>query len=203
GAKVGQGLGELASRIPGMIVSLVMAIVSLYFFLVDGKKLAAFARKNSFLNPTQTGEFMDSLATMARSVVLASVASGLAQSLLMFLGMLIAGAPNLGMVTFLVFLFSFLPLVGAAPVTFGVTLMALISGDTTQALILLVSAVLASLIDNFVRPAVLKGGANIHPMIGFIAAFGGLNLFGISGLFLGPIVAGMFMVVLRMNLKSQ
>jgi len=185
-----------------MIVALVMAIVSLYFFLIDGRNLTAFVRRNSFFSPAQTGEFFSALGVMARSVVLASVASGLAQSLVFCLGMLIAGAANLGMVVFLVFLSSFLPLVGSAPVTFGVTLIAVFSGKSDQAVILGISALLASLIDNVVRPMVLKGGANLHPMVGFIAAFGGLQVFGISGLFLGPIVAGMFMTVLRLNLRA-
>jgi predicted PurR-regulated permease PerM len=201
GMKVGQWLGTAASRIPGMALALVVAIVSLYFFLVDGKRLALFVRRNSFFSPTQTAELMGNISTMARSVVLASVASGAAQSVLMTIGMLIAGTANLGMLAFLVFLGSFLPLVGSAPVTISIVLMTLFEGSTNAVLILGVFAVLTSVIDNVVRPWVLKGGANMHPLMAFVSAFGGLQLFGLSGLFLGPIVAGLFMAVLRLNVK--
>ncbi len=201
GMKVGQWLGTAASRIPGMALALVVAIVSLYFFLVDGKRLALFVRRNSFFSPGQTVELMGNLSTMARSVVLASVASGIAQSLIMLIGLLIAGVTNPGMIGFLVFLGSFLPLVGSAPVTLTVVLMALLEGNSRSALILAIFAALTSVADNFVRPAVLKGGANMHPLMAFVSAFGGLQLFGLSGLFLGPIVAGLFMAVVRLNVK--
>jgi predicted PurR-regulated permease PerM len=201
GVKLGQWLGTAASRIPGMALALAVAIVSLYFFLVDGKRLALFVRRNSFFSPGQTAELIGNLITMARSVVLASVASGAAQSILMTVGMVIAGTTNLGMLAFLIFLGSFLPLVGSAPVTIGIVLVTFFKGSTNATLILAVFAVLTSIIDNLVRPAVLKGGANMHPLMAFVSAFGGLQLFGLSGLFLGPIVAGLFMAVVRLNVK--
>lgn len=199
GLKVGQWLGLGISRIPGMGLALVVAIVSLYFFLTDGRKLSTFVRRNSFYPAGQTDELLTGLGVMARSVVLASVASGLAQSIVMLVAMLVAGRGSAGMVAFLVFLASFVPLVGSAPVTIVVFFSALVDGQTSAAVILGVAAALAGLVDNLVRPWVLKGGANLHPLLGFVAAFGGLQLFGLSGLFLGPIVAGMFMAVLRLN----
>jgi predicted PurR-regulated permease PerM len=201
GLKLGQWLGQAASRVPGMALALVVAIVSLYFFLVDGKRLALFVRRNSFFTPTQTSELMGNISAMARSVVLASVASGIAQSFTMLIGMLIVGIANPGMIGFLIFLGSFLPLVGSAPVTLTVVLITLLEGKTQAALILGIFAALTSLIDNLVRPWVLKGGANMHPLMAFVSAFGGLQLFGLSGLFLGPIVAGLFMAVVRLNVK--
>jgi len=65
--------------------------------------------------------------------------------------------------------------------------------------VLLMSSVLTSLADNVVRPWVLKGGANLHPLMGFVAAFGGLQLLGLSGLFLGPIVAGLFLAAVKLR----
>ena len=203
GLKIGEGLGTAAARIPGMALGLVVSLVSLFFFLADGRQLAVFARKNSFFSPAETSDLFGHLGTMARSVVLASVASGLTQSLLMGIGLLATGTSNAGMVVFLVFLSSFLPLVGSAPVTVTVVLAAFF-GDREQAAIVLgVFAILTSIADNVVRPWVLKGGANLHPLLGFVAAFGGLQLLGVSGLFLGPIIAGLFMAVLRLNARSS
>jgi predicted PurR-regulated permease PerM len=52
--------------------------------------------------------------------------------------------------------------------------------------------------DNIVRPYVLKGGAELHPLIGFVAAFGALDAIGFYGLFIGPVVAGLFFNLLPM-----
>jgi len=202
GMKIGEALGSFVGKIPGMVLAIVVVILSLYFFLVDGRKLVLFARRNSFFDVRQTDQLLEGLAQMARSVVFASVLSGLVQTIVMALGLALTRFPNGGLVAFLVFLTSFLPLVGSAPITLAVALMGWIQQGSSVGLILGVAAVLTSVSDNIVRPWVLKGGANLHPLMGFIAAFGGLQLFGLSGLFLGPIVAGLFMALLRLHSKQ-
>jgi predicted PurR-regulated permease PerM len=202
GLKLGELLGVIVAKVPGMTLSVVVSMVSLYFFLVDGKKLTIFVKRNSFFAPAQTAELMTQLGVMARSVILASVASGVAQSVVMTLAMAVSSSNNVGMVAFLVFLCSFLPLVGSAPVTLFVTAGAFLKGDTQAGVILGAGAIAAGLVDNLVRPWVLKGGANLHPLLGFVAAFGGLQFFGLSGLFLGPIIAGLFVAVLRIQTRT-
>ena len=68
--------------------------------------------------------------------------------------------------------------------------------DRNAALVLLVAAMGVSLVDNVVRPWVLKGTGNLHPFLAFIAAFGGLQVFGFAGVFLGPILAGLCVTLL-------
>jgi predicted PurR-regulated permease PerM len=177
-------------------------IVSLYFFLVDGRKLSAFVRRNSFFDPAQTEKLMQGLATMARSVIMASLLGALAQTLIMLTALLVSGLPNPGLVAFLVFMTSFVPLVGSAPVTFGATLVGWAQSGPGVGGVLLAGAILTGLADNLVRPWVLKGGADLHPLVGFVAAFGGLQLFGLSGLFLGPIVAGLMIAIVRLHARD-
>ncbi|MGE3759703.1 MAG: AI-2E family transporter, partial [Pseudobdellovibrionaceae bacterium] len=40
----------------------------------------------------------------------------------------------------------------------------------------------------FLRPIILSGGTEIHPLIGFLAIIGGIYVFGLPGLFLGPLM---------------
>jgi predicted PurR-regulated permease PerM len=58
--------------------------------------------------------------------------------------------------------------------------------------------VVVSTVDNLVRAAVLKGAADLHPLLAFLAAFGGLQVFGFLGIFLGPILAVLFLVTLEL-----
>ena len=51
GARAAEFMAGLASQIPGMALALVMIVVSLYFFLVDGRRLVEFVRRSSVLNP--------------------------------------------------------------------------------------------------------------------------------------------------------
>lgn len=202
GIKLGESLGDFVGKVPGMVLALVVVIASLYFFLVDGRRLALFVRRNSFFDSRPTEELLDGLVSMARSVVMATVAGGLVQTVIFLVAMLVTGFPNPGLVAFLVFAGSFVPLVGAAPVTLGSALIAWVQMGTTEAVVLFIGALVTSLADNVVRPWVLKGGANIHPLVGFMAAFGGLQFLGLSGLFLGPIVAGLSMALVRIHSRK-
>ncbi len=84
--------------------------------------------------------------------------------------------------------------------TFGAALHTFfILQDRTSALALLLVALVVSVLDNVVRPWVLKGSGNLHPLVAFVAAFGGIQVFGFSGVFLGPILAGICVELLTMS----
>jgi predicted PurR-regulated permease PerM len=202
GLRLGEALGVFLGKVPGMVLGVIVVVVSLYFFLVDGRRLVLFVRRNSFFDPRQTDELLERLASMARSVIIASVLGGLVQTAIMSAAMAITRLPNAGLVAFLIFVSSFVPLVGSAPVTFGAALAGWLELGSGAGITLAVAAALTSVADNVVRPWVLKGGADLHPLMGFVAAFGGLQLFGLSGLFLGPIIAGLFMAVLRQQTRQ-
>ncbi|MBC7692833.1 MAG: AI-2E family transporter [Methylotenera sp.] len=132
-------------------------------------------RANSVYDSVQTERLIRAFAGMCRSVILATVISGFVQASIFSLVYMGFGLGNVGLIAFLVFLCSFIPLIVAAFV---------------------------GVIDNFIRPAVLRGSANLHPLLAFVAAFGGLQVFGFSGVFLGPIIAGMFVITVE-NLLSK
>ena len=97
----------------------------------------------------------------------------------------------------LVFFASFVPVVGSSPVTFGLAIYWLATVSTGGGVALLIVAVLVAGIDNVARAAVLKGASNLHPLLAFASAFGGLQAFGFMGIFLGPILASLFLTALE------
>lgn len=193
----------ILSSLPTIGVGLFLLILGMYFFLTDGHRIARFGRTNSVYPEEQTDEIAKKFKELCRSVLLASLVSGFVQTLIYVLAAAIGHVGNLGVVGFTVFLASFIPVVGGSPVTFGIATYYLLAGERTTGIILLVAAFLASVSDNFVRPIVLKGGANLHPLIAIVAVFGGLQVFGFSGVFLGPILAGMFFVFLEAQVQSR
>ena len=60
-----------------------------------------------------------------------------------------------------------------------------------------VVAVAAGLIDNVVRPIVLKGHGDMHPLLAMVSIFSGIQLFGILGVIFGPVVAAMLLSLLN------
>jgi predicted PurR-regulated permease PerM len=70
-------------------------------------------------------------------------------------------------------------------------------GRQTQGVILLICALVIMGIDNMVRPLFLRGSANLHPLLAFVAALGGLQMLGFLGIFLGPILAALFVATIQ------
>lgn len=202
GARAAELLGSLFGQIPTATMGLVITIISIYFFLVDSRKILLFVRRHSFFTQRQTEELIHAFAGMCRSVILATVISGVAQSLLYTLVALICGVKSAFLIGFVVFITSFIPLLGSSPVTFGVAVHQLLIGNKTVGIVLLITAVVAGLVDNVIRPIVLKGAGNLHPLLAFVAAFGGLQVLGFVGVFLGPILAGMFVVTVAQLLET-
>jgi predicted PurR-regulated permease PerM len=75
----------------------------------------------------------------------------------------------------------------------------LMRGDVGWAVFLLVYGIaIVSTSDNLVRIHVLNGRARLHPLVGLISMLGGLEVLGLWGIFVGPIVAGLFYSLLRL-----
>jgi predicted PurR-regulated permease PerM len=66
-----------------------------------------------------------------------------------------------------------------------------------------VVALMVAMTDNFVRPLFLRGATNLHPLVAFVAAFGALQSFGFVGVFLGPIIAGLFVTTVNVLLMDE
>ncbi len=203
GVKLGEILGLLATQLPSVVMAIAIIVVSIYFFLVDGRKLVYFVRRHSVWGPLQTDQILTTFEMTCRSVFLASVVSGGIQALFETIVCVAVGVPNPLLIGLLVFLGSFIPVVGSAPITFGIAIYQFLIGNTATGVILLIAAIVVSVIDNVVRPAFLKGSANLHPLLAFVAAFGGLQTLGFSGIFLGPIVAAVFVITLQIITSDE
>lgn len=201
-ARAAEFLGGFVAALPGLAMALAVLIVSIYFLLVDGRALVLYFRRHSFFSRQQTDQLLDTLERTCRSVLLASLVSGSCQALFEFVVLLIAGVPNAVILAVVVFLSSFIPLIGTAPVTFGIAIHQFAFGSTGTGVLLLVSAIIVSTMDNFIRPMFLRGTVNLHPLLAFVAAFGGLQTLGFAGVFLGPIIAGLFVVTLNILLQG-
>jgi len=183
-------LGKWIGQLPSILLSLVISVLSLFFFLADAKQLEYFVRKYSFFSSSDTDKLMHSFTSLARSVLLASLVSGLAQAFVFWLACLIAGTGNTLLIAFAVFFTSFIPIIGSVLVTSLVVLHQFLLVDPKWGLFLLVASIAVMIVDNVVRPIVIKGAGHIHPLLAFVTAFGGLQVFGMPGVFLGPLVAG-------------
>jgi predicted PurR-regulated permease PerM len=128
------------------------------------------------------------LASQAiRGVALGVVLTALAQSLLAGLGLAIAGVPFAGMLTAVMLLLC-LAQVGPMLVLVPATIWVYWSGDNLWGTLLLVWTLFVGTLDNFLRPFLIKQGADLPLLLIFAGVIGGLLSLGLLGIFVGPVV---------------
>lgn len=189
-------LQNLVADLPKLTVDNIVIIFGVYVFLVESENVVRWLKRVSPLSGTKTEKLFATVCSLSASTVLASVVSGLTQSLIIGAVCVVMGVPGTLLITMTAFVLSFIPVMGTAPVSLWLVGSSIMANDWTSAITFMVTAGVVGVSDNFVRPYVLSGSSSLHPLVGFVAAFGALETMGFYGLFLGPVVAGaVFMLV--------
>lgn len=137
------------------------------------------------------GEQGDEVITLAgqaiRGVALGIVVTALVQSVLGGIGLLIAGVPLASLLT-AVMLMLCLAQIGVLPVLLPAVAWLYWGGDNVWGTVLLLWTLVVGTMDNFLRPWLIKKGADLPLLLIFAGVIGGLFAFGLVGLFIGPVV---------------
>jgi predicted PurR-regulated permease PerM len=177
---------------------LVLMLIAFFFLLRDGHALIEWFIGSTPLAPERVRTMMREFRTVARSVLGANVITGAAQAVLATIGFFIAKAPSPIFFGLLTLFSSLIPSVGTALVTFPVAGLMLLLGHPWAALFLAVwAAVAVGLIDNLLRPMLIRGHGLLHGALVFFSLIGAMSAFGAEGLFLGPLAVVFFLATVR------
>lgn len=177
-----------AGTIGMMVVQFFITVVIAAVFYANGENFAtyilAFARRLA----GKHGEAAVILAGRAvRSVALGVVVTAAVQATVAGLGLVITGIPAAILLTGVIFVFC-LAQIGPALVLIPCIIWTYWEHGILWGTILLVFSLLAVTLDNFIRPVLIKKGADLPLVLILAGVIGGLIAFGVIGLFIGPVV---------------
>ncbi len=92
---------------------------------------------------------------------------------------------------------AWIPIVSSAPVLVAGAHYLYFQGMIWKVLVMVAFGLVAGAVDNFVRSMVLKGRSKLHPLVSLVAIFGGVSMFGIIGILMGPILAAVLISLLQ------
>lgn len=186
-------LVDFLAQVPRLLFAFLIVIICLFFFLVDGEKLVRYLAKISPWNAERSQKIFDAFEISCRGVILGFVLSGFAQGTLVFLFFLFTKLPNPLLIGALTVVMGMIPVFGGGGIMLAGVVFALTKGNYVAAGILTVGSALVSVSDNIVRAWVMKGQQEMHPLLALLSALGAIQILGPIGIFLGPIVAGVFL----------
>ncbi len=173
-----------------MFVQFLLTIAIAAVLYSTGEKAAVGVNRFARRMAGERGEEAAALAARAiRAVALGVIVTALIQSVLAGIGLSIAGIPYAPFLTALVFMLVVAQL-GPAPVMIPAVIWLYWKGSPGWGTVLLIWAIVVGVLDNFLRPILIKRGADLSLLIVFVGVIGGLMAFGVIGIFIGPAVLG-------------
>jgi predicted PurR-regulated permease PerM len=180
-------------------LGLLVALMTMYYVLLEWPTLPVRLERVLPLDPRHTRALMLEFRDVGRSALVGTIATALVQGLLAGIGFAIAGLPQVLTLGLLTALGSFVPIVGTAVVYVPIAIYLILIGSTCAGVFTLLWGVIVvmAIADYVIRPRIVGGKGQGHPFLLLLAILGGIEVFGLPGLFVGPVLMTMFVAVLR------
>jgi len=183
-----QWFGRQAGSFGLMVLQFMLIVIITAILYSMGETAARGVRRFARRLAEDRGESSVVLAGQAiRAVALGVVVTAVAQSTAAGIGLAVAGIPYATVLTAIIFILCIAQL-GPVFVLAPAVGWLYWTGDPVWGTVLLVWAVVVGLMDNFLRPLLIKRGADLPLLLIFVGVIGGLVSLGIVGLFVGPVV---------------
>ena len=199
GGQAAAAVGAAMQTTSTLLLQTAMMLIAFFFFLVDGKKLIRWVDHTLPLKHVQLVELLGEFRRVSVAVLVSSLATAGVQATAAFIGYMIVRVPNALFFALLTFFIGLIPAVGAAVVVLAVALLMLLSGHPGAAIFLAIyGVVVVGLVDNIVKPLLIKGEVELHGAVVFFSLLGGLAVFGAVGLIAGPAIVSFFLTVVKL-----
>ncbi len=181
-----------------LVVDLFLMTVAMYYFFLDGRRLWSEATRLIPLDKRYIQAFAQEFTDVAHAIVYGNTITALVQGAMGTVGLMLARVPHAGVWGAAMVLVAMVPVGGTALVWGPIGVVLLVTGKVNEGVFLLAwGAFVVSSIDNVLRPKLCGSRMALHPLLVFLSMFGGLAVFGMMGLLVGPLIASLFMAMVR------
>lgn len=183
--------------LPTLLLHGAVVVFVFFFALRDQEKLKEYAEGLSPLSKTQEKVLVKEFQDITSSLIYGYIIIGVIQGIATGIGLLIFGVPRALLLTIFAIFASIFPLVGPWLIWLPAAIYLFSTGDMTMALgFTLYSMLVVSSLDNFLRPYIVSRRSNISPVVAMVGMIGGLFVFGVLGIIIGPLILAYLVIFL-------
>ncbi len=194
---------ERIGNVTALLFQFLLTVIITAVMYVSGESAVAGVKAFAGRLAGPKGEASVVLAGGAiRAVAMGVIVTAVAQSLLAGLGLLIAGVPFVGLLTVIMFVLA-IAQIGPLPVLLLVVIWSFSTMSPAWATFVLVWSAVAGLVDNFLRPLLIKKGADLPLLLIFAGVIGGMISFGLVGIFVGPVVLAVTYTLFQVWVRGE
>jgi predicted PurR-regulated permease PerM len=199
GSRAASIAGQIAGTTFGALLTVFFMTVTAYSVLRHWTSLVRRLELTLPLDQRHTHALLDQFRKVGREVLLGTLVTGLAQGILAALGYWITGIPDPAFFGAFTAVASLVPAVGTLLVWIPLGVYRIATGHVAAGLISLTySALIVGVAtDYYLRPKLLGGDKDVPLLLTFVSLFGGVEVFGLVGLVLGPVIVTVSLAVLK------
>lgn len=196
--------GVIASRtlgfvggVVGFIVEVFFVIFTMYYLFRDGERMRAAAYDIMPLSDEKAHEILDRTGEVIGASVYGVLIIAVIQGALGGLAFWVLGLPSPLLWGVVMIFLSMIPMLGAFIVWVPAAIYLALTGDWGKAIMLAVwGALVIGSVDNFLRPKLVGERTRLHELLVFFSVLGGLQVFGVLGIVLGPVIVAITIALL-------
>ncbi len=205
--KAGQLVGTISNWIVGGLSQATLGtanflfmtfvfLYTMYFFQMDGVKLIKKILYYLPLNSDDESLMLNKFTSVTRATLKGSMMIGILQGGLAGIAFAVAGIDNAVFWGTIMAVLSVIPSIGSALVWFPASIILIMQGNVAAGVGLMVfCGLIVGSLDNVLRPILVGKDTKMHELMIFFGTLGGILMFGIAGIFIGPVIASLFVTI--------
>lgn len=198
---ISTAITNLILTIPEKVIGLFIIILGLFFGLKDGDKLIQKIELFMPVKKDYRNRIINKFKDTMDSVVYGTILVGILEGIVATIGFIIFGVSTPVLWGFIISVFALLPFLGPMAIWLPLSLYLYFTGHQTAAIGLAAySAIFLTLIlDNVVKHYLISRKGKIHPLISLLGVLGGIGVFGMTGIVLGPFLLTLFILIVELT----
>lgn len=190
--------GKLLGNVAGFLFSLFLTLFATFFFFRDRESLMSGIRRFLPFERVHREAMITQAAELIQASVTSSLIIGVVQGVLGMILFAVLGIPEALFWGVSIAFCALVPLLGSGVIIVPAAVWLFVTGETTKGLVMLgVGLGVIAMVDNFLRPILVSGRAQMSALLVFISVLGGISVFGMLGLVMGPLVVATASSVLK------
>lgn len=187
---------NLLLNLPTIALQFFVVCFTFFFVLKDNDAMLKYLKSVLPFSKDVENRLFEQSKGITYAVVYGQIVTGLIQGVIVSIGIFAFGIPNATLLSLLAILAGVLPIVGTTIVWIPLAIYLFATGSFTGAVGVLAFGVVASVIDNFLRPMIVSKRTNVHTSLVLVGMIGGVFMFGVLGLLLGPLILAYLFTIL-------
>lgn len=202
--KIFKTAGNIAKRLPTIIISIITFVLSLYFMISDSKTVADFLRKY-IPKPIQirASQLKKEVKRYMGGYLKAQLIMMCISSVILLIGLLILKVEYALIIAITIALFDALPFFGSGAILIPWSLIEFLSGNVSSGVGLLIIYLSVLLMRQLVEPKIVGKSIGMHPLLTLMSMYAGYRIFSIGGLILGPLTLTLIISFYKVGLFND